>query len=91
MSATFNVETTFIIQSRSVLVFVGDILRGEVRKGMKLLIPLNLHTSMHVIVDAVEFIDPAGKVGLCMKYKDQAELQLIQALNIGNEELELID
>lgn len=91
MSTTFYVETTFIIQSRSVLVFAGDILEGEVRKGMKLLIPLNTHTAMHVTVDAVEFIDPGGKIGLCIKYRDQEELQLIQAFNIGNEELELID
>lgn len=44
-----------------------------------------------MIIDAVEFMDPGGKVGLCIKYKDQEQLQLIQAFNIGNQELELID
>lgn len=58
---------------------------------MKVLIPLNRHTSTHMIIDAVEFMDPGGKVGLCIKYKDQEQLQLIQAFNIGNQELELID
>ena len=58
---------------------------------MEVLIPLNRHTSTHMTVDAVEFMDPVGKVGLCIKYKNQDELDLIQAFNIGDEELELID
>lgn len=44
-----------------------------------------------MIIDAVEFMDPGGKVGLCIKYKNQEELDLIEAWNIGDEELELID
>jgi len=91
MPARFHCEGTFVLASRSLFILGGTILEGVARIGMKVLIPLNRHTSMHMTVDAVEFMDPGGKVGLCIKYKNQDELDLVQAFNIGDEELELID
>lgn len=90
MSARFKVETTFTINSRSFYVLVGNILDGVIQKGMKALLPLNNRTSMHMTIDAVEFIDPGGKVGLCISYSNDDELGLLDALNIGDEEIEVI-
>lgn len=91
MPARFRCEGTFVLASRSLFILGGTILEGVVRIGMKVLIPWNRHTSTPMIVDAVEFMDPGGKIVLCVKYKNQEELDLMQAFNIGDEELELID
>jgi len=80
-----------VLASRSLFILGGIVLEGVVRTGMKVLTPLNRHNSTHMIIDAVEFIDPGGKIALCVKYKNQEELDLMQALRIGDEELELID
>lgn len=58
---------------------------------MKILILLSRHISTHLPIDAVEFIDPRGKVGLCVHYKDEDDLHLIRMFNIGDEELHILD
>jgi hypothetical protein len=90
MRARFLVEGSFILPSRSYVVFAGNVIDGVIRKGMKLIVPFNRHTSMHLLIDGVEFIDPVGQVGLCVRYKDQQELEFIQSFNISQEEVQII-
>lgn len=80
MSARFLIETSFSMPSRSVHVFVGSIVEGEIHSGMKILAP---HTSAHLLIDAVEHVDPGGRIGLCVKYNDQSAPDLIGSLNIN--------
>ncbi len=85
MHTTFLIERSFIIASRSIIVVAGDIRQGSVAKGMTIVVPEDRDRSRQLIVDAVEFIDPGGKTGLCVKYADREDLDTIQKLELEGE------
>jgi hypothetical protein len=89
MQASFHIETSFIIASRSIIVFIGDIRQGSVAKGMTIVVPLDRDRSRQLLVDAVEFVDPGGKIGLCVKYADREDLDTIQKLKLERELVEI--
>lgn len=82
MHTTFLIERSFIIASRSTIVFIGAIHQGSVAKGMTIVVPEDRDRSRQFLVDAVAFIDPAGKIGLCVKYADREDLDTIQNLKL---------
>ena len=95
MEARFNVVGTFHRARNDALTFVmyGDVVDGEVVAGMLVRIPFNSAVCMEGEVGSVELIEnPAGShVALTIHVNDQAELEIWKGLNIGSEEVLVVE
>jgi hypothetical protein len=88
----FRVTESFALESRSLFVLAGSIVEGDIEPGMLVGIPFNPAVSMTAPIDAIEVaLRPGGAedVCLCFRYADDEELSFWQALNIGEETLEV--
>lgn len=54
MSATFKVVGTFALRSRKQLVVFGEIIEGDIARGMELTVPSTAATTR---VDSIEYVD----------------------------------
>jgi hypothetical protein len=92
--ATFKAAGTFQLRSRESVVIYGDILSGEVRSGMCVVLPTSPGASMTRTIAAVEFVDrllqQRSYVGLVIHCVDAQEQRFWDALNIADEELEVL-
>jgi hypothetical protein len=95
MSAVFRVHASFDLPSRRVFVLRGEILSGEVRRGMVLHMPLNSGFAATTPIGAVEMIDGAGfgqaRIALLIPYEDRAEQEFIEDWASIGEELLVAD
>ena len=93
MSAKFLAVGSFLLRSRNLFVIVGDVVEGEVREGMQLVLPLNGSVSVTGVVNSVEFVDILHEkrtyIGLAIAYEDPQELGFWQAMAISGETLTL--
>ena len=88
----FQVTDTLVMESRSWFVLAGSIAEGIVQSGMLVEIPLNPAVAITAPIDSVVFLDRPGNAAntcLCIKFADEEELSFWQALNIGDELLEV--
>ncbi len=73
----------------------GDIVEGEIKKGMSLLIPFNPSFSMAVEIEAIEFIDieigKESRIGLVLKPEEnpKEEFDFYYSLNFFGEVLDI--
>jgi hypothetical protein len=94
MSATFRVEDSFYLAPRRAYVLRGQILAGEVRRGMFVRVGLNDGVDISAPIDAVEFVDRPGGVsaiGLLMRCEDEVERAMWEGLTSPGEELSVTD
>lgn len=91
MKSRFRVEASFPLKSRSIVVFVGSLLDGTVRAGMVFKFRMDSDASGTRMVDAVEFIavDGGERIGLCVKYQDHADMDLLLSLKVAGEVLHI--
>jgi hypothetical protein len=90
VSARFLVQGVFHLKSRELFVVYGDVLEGEVRPGMEIVLPLNSQLSLELSIEGVEFVDgtPTGfHIGLAIKLDEDLDLSLLQGLNLSAEVL----
>lgn len=86
--AAFKIEGTFVLPSRSFFVLAGEIVSGRIQIGMVAEIRINPSLAIDLVIVGVEAIDHAGgksQVGLCIRYDDDEERELLEGLNIGGE------
>ncbi len=94
MANIFHVIGTFHITGRTVFFVYGDIVQGVARAGMFARVSRRSAMPMELPVDAVEFVDLANgefHLALGFKYENEEQLDRWKRLNIGDEDLELID
>jgi hypothetical protein len=86
--ARFHAQDTFTIPSRDVFVIAGDVVEGQVSKGMTVHIPLNGGLSMTATITALEHISTDGpaEVGLVITANAE-DRAFLTAQNIRNEDL----
>jgi len=87
--------TTIICKREKRLAIYGEIIEGNVKKGMHVLIPINSGLLIKIEIESVEYLDKIkdGKsyIALVLKPEEnvEEEIELIQDLNIGDEVLEI--
>lgn len=93
MPAKFMVERTYLLPSRSLFVFEGDVIDGEVRAGMTILINFNRSFSMGCIIESVEFVRSASgeRVALTVCYADAGESEFLESFKLNREEVVVAD
>ena len=96
MPATFKAVETFHLKSRHLFVIYGDIVKGTVRPGMRVSLPLNGTVTIHGPIEAVEYVDVTpgerSHVALCVGFEESAEeLTFWEAMNIADETLQVLD
>ena len=71
----------------------GDILSGVVKKGMTMKIRMNSGLAVALPIESVEFVKKieGSELGLTTICRDADELSLLQALNVGGEQIEIED
>lgn len=57
MPATFKVIGTLALRSRKQLIVLGDLINGEIARGMEFTVPAEGGTAMSGRVDSIEFVD----------------------------------
>ena len=90
----FYVLDTFTLESRKLFVFAGSAIDGGLRPGQLVRVPLNGSLAVEARIEAVEFArrSPTREdVCICISYCELDELEFWQALNINNEEIEVVD
>ena len=92
MESKFHCTRSFVVRPDR-FVIAGNVLSGTIRPGMKVRISFNPSFSMASEIASIEHInaeDPATKIGLVIKCESEDELELLEALNIGDEEMEVV-
>lgn len=57
MPATFKVIGTLALRSRKQLIVLGDLVNGEIHRGMEFTVPAEGATAVTGKVDSIEFVD----------------------------------
>jgi hypothetical protein len=81
----FHCDATFTIPSRQYFVLAGQIVEGNVRPGMRIIVPTPTGAVFERPIDSVSLISTAnsrGAVGLCIMCVDRDEVQALQRLCI---------
>ena len=89
----FQVKDTFALESRRLFVLAGSIVKGQIRAGMIVNVPLNSSLVVSGEIHSVEFArraDGREDVCLCISYEDSDELGMWKALNVQNETLDVV-
>ena len=86
---------SFFVRSRNLFVLVGDVIEGELSAGSFVSIPLTPGLAVTAKIQGVEVIEIGYKgaqhLGLVIEYEeDPAELEVLSALVVGGETLELV-
>ena len=98
MNAKFKAKGTTILHKGEIrAVIYGDIIEGEVQKGMHVQIPFNDSVFMGSEIESVEYMDKSENkdsyIALVIKPEENPdeEAEFIQGLNIGDEILEIVE
>jgi len=93
VAAKFLAVGSFLLRSRNLFVVVGDVVEGEVREGMELVLPLNGTLSVNGKITAIEYVDVSHEqrcyLGLAIACDDAEEAGIWSAMNISGETLDL--
>lgn len=95
VSVKFFSIGSFFVRSRNLFVLVGDVIEGELSAGSFVSIPLTPGLAVTAKIQGVEVIEIGYKgaqhLGLVIEYEeDPAELEVLSALVVGGETLELV-
>jgi hypothetical protein len=91
---TFEVRESFALESRNWFVLAGQILEGEIRAGMVVLVPMTSLPSLSWPIRAIEFLlrsDGREDVCLCLRYDDERELSRLSGWQLRGEVLWIVE
>ncbi|QPF75556.1 hypothetical protein G8A07_23315 [Roseateles sp. DAIF2] len=93
MSATFRVHQSFVLSARSLYVFAGQVVQGDVRPGMKIRIAISEGLEMEMPVEGVEALrqDGGELVALTVALEDPDDADFLQQLDVVGESLVVSD
>jgi hypothetical protein len=93
MPAIFKVHQTFVLNSRSLFVFAGEIIQGAMRPGMNIHISANDGLGMDIPVQGIEFLrkDGGELVALTVALEDQSDADFLQQFDVVGETLVVSD
>jgi hypothetical protein len=90
--ARFRISESFALPDRNLFVLAGDVVAGPIARGMQVEIRVNSCLATKLDIHAVEYIRHSSRpdeVALCIKCENHDELDLLKALNIGSEVVEV--
>ena len=90
--AKFHVKRTLFGEDQKSLVFRGNILDGDVQKGMSIKIPVTDKAVIDVQIDDVVELEsheaPEERTGLVARFVEEPEaLEIVASLNVADEDL----
>lgn len=89
LTALFSVDKVITLEQENTLILEGYS-AGEIKSGMKYVIPFNRSTGMTVPINEAIPLDEHN-IRLVTFFDSQLEYDLVLGLNIGNEILEIHD
>lgn len=86
MTARFNIKNIYPLSPRNSIVIGGDILEGEVKEGMSILIG-----DRRIPIHSLTFIDKAesSTLGLIIEYKNNEEKKQLEQLFSNPQEVQI--
>lgn len=93
MRAIFMVNQSFVLHSRSLFVFAGEIVEGPVRPGMSISIDFNESLRMDIPIEGVELLQNDGGelAALTVTLEDPVDADFLQQLDFAGENLVVSD